>query len=82
MVKRLGYILIDIAQVTIIDKNIDYYFWSKVILIITYIKNLQFTSSFKDLSSYKKLFYDPLNFLHLQILRSIFYILIYKEKHK
>lgn len=76
----LGQILIDMARVLIIKKEIDDTFWSEVILAMTYIKNIRPITALKDLSLYQKLFNIPPDLTHLQVLGSTIYVLIHKEE--
>lgn len=74
--------LIDMIRATILEDNIDNKLWPKLMLAMTYIKNSRLTRALADNLTYHKAhFYKKLDLSHLQILGSIVYILLHKEKH-
>lgn len=72
----------DMTWAMIVKGNIEDYFWSEIILAMTHIKNLRFTSMLQGLSSHKSLHNKPAELSHLRILGSIIYILIHEEKQE
>lgn len=72
----------DMTWAMMVKGNIEDYFWSEIILAITYIKNLRFTNMLQDLSSHKSLHNKPAELSHLRILGFTVYILIHEEKQE
>lgn len=76
----MGRTIIDMTRATILENNINDKLWPKLVLIMTYIKNTRPTTAFQNLSPHKALFQEFLNLSYLQILVSIVYVLLHKEK--
>lgn len=78
--ERVGHTLMDMARASIIERGIDDMFWPKVILAMTYIKNIRPTSALNGLSPHEKLHNTPPDPTHLRVLGSTIYVLIHKEE--
>lgn len=72
----------EMAQESIIERGIDDSFWLKVILAMTYVKNLRPTKALQSLNPYQELFKTLPNLAHLQVLGSTIYILIHEEERE
>ena len=80
--ERLGRTLIEMARASIIEGGIDDSFWPKVILAMTYIKNIRPTKALQGLSPHQELFKTLPNLAHLRVLGSTVYVLIHKEERE
>ena len=72
--------LMEMAQASIIEGGIDDSFWPKVILAMTYIKNIRPTKALQGLTPHQELFKTLPNLAHLRVLGSTVYVLIHKEE--
>lgn len=70
------------ARAFIIEGGIDDSFWPKIILAMTYVKNLRPTKALQGLSPYQELFKTLPNLAHLRVLGSIVYVLIHEEERE
>ena len=69
------------TRATILMENINDELWPELVLAITYIKNNRPTRALaNNISPYEAHFIEQLDLLHLQILGSTVYILLYKEE--
>lgn len=50
--KKISYTIMDMTNVIIIDEKIDNNLWCKVILIMTQVKNIRLTKTFRGNSLY------------------------------
>lgn len=72
--------IMDMARVTIIEKDLDDIFWPKIVLTMTYTKNVRPTTALKGGKPYKKQFNCLFDVCHLWILGSTVYLLIHEEE--
>lgn len=77
----MGRTIIDMIKTTILEGNIDNELWPELVLVRTYIKNSHPTKALaKNISPQKAHFLEQPDLTYLQILESIIYVLLYKEK--
>lgn len=70
----------DMTYAIILNRNIDNNLWSKIILVITLVKNIKLISLFEDKNPYKVHFKKILEIKYLQVFGFTVYVLIYKEE--
>ena len=70
----------EMARVFIIEGEIDDFFWPKVILVMTYVKNLRPMKALQNLRLYHKLSKTLPNLAYLRVLGLTVYVLIHEEE--
>ena len=78
--ERIGRIILDMAQCTILGGNIPDNLWPEIVLAMVNIKNVRLTKALNGISLYEALEKTPSTLDHLMMIGSTVYVLIHKEK--
>lgn len=78
--EQIGKAIIDMTRAIILEKKLEEELWSKIILAITYIKNVCSTKVLNKDNPYNAQQKSQPNIQHLWVLESTVYILLYEEE--